>query len=239
MGSGFTTYSLSERALVIKLGSTIDISVHNQVIQHNNQINQNPFDGFIETGPAYNSIAVYYDPVIVLHSKSLVGSSAHQRVERYISSLNFGDGAKFPSSKTIVVPVCYDQEYAPDLRFVSDFKKISIDKIISLHTAPVYTVYMIGFVPGFPYLGKLDPELIVPRKETPRIMVDPGSVGIAGEQTGIYPFASPGGWQLIGRTPISLFDPSLTQPTLLRLGDRVRFVPVEKAEFLQIQESRS
>ncbi|PWT96020.1 MAG: kinase inhibitor [Bacteroidetes bacterium] len=239
MGSGFTTYSLSERALVIKLGDTIDISIHQKVIQFNNKINQSPFEGFVETVPAYNTIAVYYDPIAVVHSKKLEGPSAHKRVEKYINSLNFVLEEKPVSSKTLVVPVCYDPEYAPDLKFVSEYRKLSVDKIIQLHTAPVYTVYMIGFVPGFPYLGKLDPDLIVPRKETPRTMVDPGSVGIAGEQTGIYPFASPGGWQLIGRTPITLFDPLKNEPTLLRLGDRVRFVPVGKAEFLQIQESRS
>jgi KipI family sensor histidine kinase inhibitor len=125
----------------------------------------------------------------------------------------------------VEIPVCYGLEYGPDLDAVAAHCGLSPDEVIARHTAAEYRVYMLGFSPGFPYLGGLDPNIAAPRRETPRIKVPAGSVGIAGMQTGIYPLESTGGWQIIGRTPMRLFDPGLEEPCLLRPGDRLRFVP--------------
>ena len=236
----FSTYFLSEKAIVIQLGSTIDDAIHHQVINLNALLNHEPFEGFIETVPAYNTITIYYDPLPVYHSTAMKGHTAFEKVDNYLQNLV----TKLPQNpvikiKSLSIPVCYDAEMAPDLKWVAKCLNTSIENIIQLHTSSVYTVYMIGFAPGFPYMGRLDSRLSVPRKETPRAKVEPGSVGIAGEQTGIYPFAGPGGWQLIGRTPVTLFDPAKEDPVLLHPGDQVKFTSISREEFYQMQPNPS
>jgi inhibitor of KinA len=138
-------------------------------------------------------------------------------------------------AETIEIPVCYGGAFGPDLAVVAAQARLSLEEVIARHAAPNYLVHMIGFAPGFPYLGGLDARLATPRKAAPRPLVPAGSVGIAGGQTGIYSLPTPGGWQLIGRTPLRLFDPARSQPSLLRAGLRLRFVPISKAEFQRLQ----
>jgi KipI family sensor histidine kinase inhibitor len=136
-----------------------------------------------------------------------------------------------PTERWVEIPMCYGGKFGPDLAAVAAHTGLSEAEVIRRHSAGSYRVFLLGFVPGFAYLGGLDPQLATPRRETPRARVEPGSVGIAGTQTGVYPLAAPGGWQIIGRTPLSLFRPQETPPTLLHPGDRVRFRVVEPQEF--------
>ncbi|MDU7866513.1 MAG: 5-oxoprolinase subunit PxpB, partial [Pantoea sp.] len=132
---------------------------------------------------------------------------------------------QIPESRQVAIPVIYGGEAGPDLTVVAEHAGLSIHQVVELHSSTDYVVYFIGFQPGFPYLGGLDPRLHIPRRAEPRVAVPAGSVGIGGSQTGVYPLASPGGWQLLGQTPVALFDPLQQPPTLLRPGDTVRFVP--------------
>jgi KipI family sensor histidine kinase inhibitor len=137
-------------------------------------------------------------------------------------------GSELPQAKLITVPVFYGGDYGPDLEWVAGHLGISTEEVVRLHTETVYRVYMIGFTPGYPYMGELPAPLVVPRRSTPRTRVPKGSVGMAQRQTGIYPVESPGGWQIIGWTPIELFDPKRQMPSLLEMGDRVKFESVRQ-----------
>jgi inhibitor of KinA len=141
-----------------------------------------------------------------------------------------------PQAELVVVPVCYEAEFALDLSWVAEHHQCSIDEIIHRHTAHIFTVFMIGFTPGFPYMGVLPAGLESPRKAVPRTQVPAGSVGLAGRQTGIYPYTTPGGWQIIGRTPWALFDPSQQRPARLKAGDRVQFESVSKEVFKRLSQ---
>jgi len=143
---------------------------------------------------------------------------------------------QIPEPKTLEIPVVYGGEYGPDMEWVSQYHNISVDEVIQLHTGTTYQVYMIGFMPGFPYLGELPEGLATPRRETPRTVIPQGSVAIAQRQTGIYPVESPGGWQILGRTPLKLFNPLHSPPTLLEMGDLVRFFSIGEKEFKQWQQ---
>ena len=177
--------------------------------------------GVLEMVPTYRSLLVYYDPDAVTatgleEAIRELGADALERESR--------------EPRVVEVPTRYGGEHGPDLDFVARHAGLSVDEVVSLHSGVDYLVYMMGFSPGFPYLGGLHPALATPRLESPRSVIPAGSVGIAEGQTGVYPVASPGGWRLIGRTPVKLFDPQRRQPTLLSPGDRVRFVPVDDAE---------
>jgi inhibitor of KinA len=136
----------------------------------------------------------------------------------------------------VEIPVLYGGEYGPDLEYVASFHKISAEEVIQIHTESECLVYMIGFAPGFPFMGGMDERIATPRRESPRTAIVPGSVGIAGKQTGIYSLETPGGWQIIGRTPLELFRPDLNPPTLLKAGDRIKFFPISPEEFNTFKE---
>ena len=140
-------------------------------------------------------------------------------------------------ARAIQIPVCYDVSMAPDLALIADLHHLSIEQVIQLHTEKLYRVYLVGFLPGFAYMGNVDEKIATPRKSKPRTLVPAGSVGIAGEQTGIYPFDSPGGWQLIGQTPIEMFSVEKPQPCYLRTGDEVQFYPVTLNEFAKLKKA--
>ena len=228
-------FPLCENALTVELGTTIGMEAHHRVMAFCEILEQHKFKGLIEAVPAYTSVTIFYEPIIVLRSSALRDSTPSQWVRAYVEDL-----LKILSPSTKVtqrihsIPVCYDREFGLDLDFLSTLHHISSDDIIHLHSGKEYTVYMLGFTPGFPYMGIVEDQLASPRKENPRTIVPGGSVGIAGKQTGIYPFATPGGWQIIGRTPWKLFDPEKKSPTLLKAGDRVRFFPITKKEFDQL-----
>ena len=179
--------------------------------------------GVTETVPAFASLLVRYDP---LRTDFDAVSEALRRLAGNIAAGNTQTG------RTVDVPVCYGGAYGEDLPVVARHAGLSEEEVIRLHSGRTYRIYMLGFLPGFPYLGGLDERLFTPRRETPRTRIPAGSVGIGGQQTGIYPMESPGGWQLIGRTPLCLFAPGRTLP--YAAGDSIRFVPIDECEFARI-----
>ena len=206
---------LGDSALLIHLGDEIDLALNRRVHSLDVQLRQNALHGIVETVPAYSTLLVHYD------SLSLTYADVSDWVEGEMARV---EEAASTTPRHIEVPVRYGSEFGPDLPFVASYHHSTPAEIVRLHTAQAYTVFMMGFTPGFPYMGKLDEALATPRLETPRTHVPAGSVGIAGAQTGIYPIDSPGGWQIIGRTALALFDLSSDEPFLLAPGDSVRFV---------------
>jgi inhibitor of KinA len=179
----------------------------------------------IECMPTYRSLAVYFDPLVTSRE------ALEAEMKRLLSDLSCSEQG---AHRVISVPVCYGGSYGPDIQNVADHAQISVEEVIKRHSARVCHCFMIGFVPGFAYLGGMDESIATPRLANPRTVIEAGSVGIAGKQTGIYPIASPGGWQLIGRTPLRLFTPEAARPTLIEAGCDVRFEPIAEAEYNQI-----
>jgi len=214
-----------DSALLISFGELIDDEINARVHAIARTIEKTGFNWLIETVPAYSSLLVIYDPLKVSYAE----------VEAFIRPLLNARGESF-KGRLVEVPVVYGGKYGPDIEFVAGYNGLTVDEVIEIHSRPVYRVYFLGFLPGFPYLGGLDGRIETPRLEKPRLKVPAGSVGIAGRQTGIYPLESPGGWRLIGRTPLRLFDPKKRSPTLLQPGDRVKFVPVGEEEFRELYE---
>jgi inhibitor of KinA len=227
----FKIVPLSDRSVLVNFGNIIDPVINEKVISLHKTLQQSAFDGFIESVPAYASLAVFYD---VLKIKALTQMPAYAFVKNQLILLldQLNTATDLPT-QIIKIPVCYDTEFGIDLQELAEFHRLTVKEIIQLHTAEIYRVYMIGFMPGFAYMGKVLDQLITPRKEQPRLKVAAGSVGIAGSQTGIYSIDSPGGWQIIGKTPLQLFDANRQTPCLLSAGDRVQFFSIDKNEFKQ------
>lgn len=238
--NGVSIRPLGDSALVIQLGEGISTILHKKIINLVDLIENDPFDGFIEVVPSYNNVTIYYDPVTIRlkNSTSQFESSFKQvsdRVKDYIERINDNE---LPQKRFIEIPVLYGNEFGPDLEYIATYNKIPSEKVIELHTEKEYLVYMLGFAPGFPFFGGVDKRISTPRKEKPRPAIPAGSVGIAGEQTGVYPIETPGGWQVIGRTPVNLFNPEMSSPTLLQPGDRVRFTPITREEYFSYKEKK-
>ena len=216
----YKIFPLSDSAITIDFGNVIDENINDIVMQLFQYCINNPFMGMKEAMPAYASLTIFYD-VFSVRKKYTSFKTAYAFVEDYLikSCENIGEGESF-EKRTIEIPVAYDGE---DLSYVADYHQISEVRVVELHTTPTYRVYMMGFLPGFAYMGGLDTRIATPRRATPRKKVPAGSVGIAGSQTGIYPSESPGGWQLIGRTELQLYMPSADEITLLKAGDLVKF----------------
>jgi len=206
---------LGDSALLVQLGDEIDSNTNQCVHALAALINHSHFDGVIETVPAYATLLVHYDPLIL--SFGQLKNVLREKVAQ------IEDNAP-RTQKRVDVPVRYGGEYGIDLESVARHCRLSVEEIIRIHSERIYTVFMMGFTPGFPYMGKLDDALITPRLELPRTHVPAGTVAIAGSQTGIYPIASPGGWQLIGWTPLQLFNPDSESPFLFSPGDEVKFI---------------
>ncbi len=211
-----------DSALLINFEQKIDQHIHELVQAYFNTINQ--MEGVIYQIPAYCSITVVFDKEI----------TDYYRLKSKIEEITIKQDKIKRDYRTIEIPVCYDLEFAPDLESLAQDIKLSPDQIISLHTSKTYDVYMIGFLPGFPYLGKLPQELECKRKPVPRKQVKAGSVGIAGKQTGIYPTDAPGGWQLIGQTPLKIFNALAEENFLLKMGDKVKFKSISSDTFYKI-----
>lgn len=201
-----------DSALLIKFGDEIDLAINQRVHNLDALLRAKQIIGVIETVPAYATLLVYYDPLILTFAQIV------EQVKTEMESVEENISRK---PRRIEVPVRYGGE---DLQFVAAHHHIKPREVVRIHTSRDYTVYMMGFTPGFAYMGKLDDTIATPRLETPRVRVDAGSVGIAGAQTGIYPIASPGGWRIIGRTSLRLFDLTADSPFLFFPGDLVRFV---------------
>lgn len=221
-------YSLGDGAVTINFGDEISPDTNKRVIQLDRHFNSSPFSGFIETVPAYASLTVFYDVFQV--GKNFSGfQTTFDAVKNLVeSALENAVKPAENSSRLIEIPVCFAEEYALDLEFITETKNLTKSEVIKIFTSQTYQVYMLGFLPGFAYMGETDEKIAVLRKESPRTSVPKGSVGIAGRQTGIYPLSSPGGWQIIGRTNLELFTPNAEKPALLQTGDLVKFYPVDE-----------
>lgn len=213
---------VGDAALCVELGNVVDRSVNDRVLGLFNRLRALSEPGILDLVPSYRSLLIHYDPMECSHEKLLL------TVERCLSDSASAGAAK---GMRIEIPVCYGEELGPDLDHVAAFHGLTPEQVIDLHRAPVYRVCMIGFAPGQPYLGGLDERLFTPRLASPRKRVPAGSVGIADRQTGIYSIDSPGGWRLIGRTPLRLFDPLRASPFLLGTGDEVRFLSITRDAF--------
>ena len=224
--SDLKIYPLGEQAVTIHFSDAINETVAANIRAFDKSLALHPFHGFNSTILAYGSLTVLYDLEKVA-TANLPGESCFDRVAKYLRTLTVSPELQTVSTtKTIEVPVCYGGLLGPDLTEVSTVKKLNESSVVQLHSSAIYTVYMIGFVPGFAYLGGMDARLSSPRKSQPRPAVPAGAVGIAGFQTGIYPMITPGGWQIIGQTPLELFDPNRDQPSLFKAGDQIQFKPI-------------
>jgi KipI family sensor histidine kinase inhibitor len=208
-----------DSALNIKFGDSIDPEINLRVHAYAESIQQKPFAGFIECVPTYCALLIHYDPLQITYTQLIHWLNTQLPITNY----------QLPITNNLIeIPTRYDGE---DLEFVAHHHQLTIAQVIELHSATEYRVYMMGFTPGFAYMGKLNSQLVTPRLESPRKLVKAGSVGIAGEQTGIYPIDSPGGWRLIGRTHVELFNLDRDPPFLFSPNDRVKFTPVESSTF--------
>jgi inhibitor of KinA len=219
----FTIHPLSDDAVLIHFGhKNQNIKVQNAI----NQIERFPFLGLRELVPAYHTLTVYYDPFIVN------GSFPFDKIKGHLENiLKENHTTSVFKNRIIEIPVCYESEFAPDLEKLAISNNLTVEEAIRIHSSVIYDVRFIGFSPGFPFLEGLNEKLHFPRKTNPRLKVNQGSVGIAGKQTGIYSLDSPGGWQIIGRTPIKLFDIKNESPTLLKAADKVKFYPISQKDF--------
>jgi len=214
-----------DRGLLVEYGDVIDPDINNKVRSMAIVMEKETIEGVIETIPTYRSLLIIYDPAITNPTKL---EKEILTLEERLSQI------KIPPPDTVEIPVCYGGEFGPDIQFVADHNSITKDDVVRIHSGADYQIYMIGFTPGFPFLGGLPKELHTPRLETPRSFVPERSVGIANNQTGIYPLASPGGWQLIGKTPFKLFAPEHFNPFIYKVGDRIKFKPISTEDYYRL-----
>jgi len=211
--------------LLVEYGDIIDPDVNNRVRSMAMVMEQNAPEGVTEVIPTYRSLLIIYDPC----------GTNPAKLQKTLKTLEARlDEIKIPLPDTVEIPVCYGGDFGPDIEVVAESNNLTVAEVIKLHCRPEYLIYMVGFTPGFPFLGGLSEKLYTPRLETPRTFVPEGSVGIANNQTGIYPVASPGGWQLIGRTPVKLFAPGRPNPFLYQAGDRIKFSPISAEAYARI-----
>jgi KipI family sensor histidine kinase inhibitor len=204
----------SDQSLMVYLGEEINLDTHRRVLKLLRLLEAEPIPGVRNLHPAYNSILIVFDPV----------QQEHANIERIVTEyLKRLEAVTLDPPRVVEIPVCYD---GPDLNDVATLHGITPERVVELHSSATYVVYFVGFVPGFAYLGGLPPELTTPRLQTPRKRVPKGSVAIGGTHTGVYPFETPGGWRLIGKTPVEIFDPDRAELSRLLIGDVVRFTPI-------------
>ena len=234
-GSGlpYQLFSLGDSAITLDFGNRIDAALNEEVMARYREWLLEPLPGMIEMVPAYSSLTIFYDPLQVCRQPQ--HPTAFEQVKAAIEQrLQYPVSKTAPSNPLRRIPVCYEKEYGPDLEKLAAALQYSPEEVIRLHTATTCRVFLLGFLPGFAYLGGMDERLALPRKPQP-VPVKAGSVGIAGKQTGIYPLDSPGGWHIIGRTPLRMFDPAATTPVWLQTGDQVQFIAISTEEYLAIQ----
>ena len=214
-------FPAGDLALVAELGDAISPEINRKVRSLTDALEQGSIPGVFDFLPTYRSVLVYYDPL------RITSGEVEEGIERLLENAEATDTG---TRHVVHLPTLYGDDMGPDIAFVAEHSGLDEQQVISIHSATDYLVYMMGFSPGFAYLGGLDERLATPRLQSPRTEIPPGAVGIAETQTGVYPVASPGGWQLIGRTPVKLFDPARERPVLLSAGDHVRFVPLESRQ---------
>lgn len=229
----YRIYPCGDHAVTIELGDTIDVAVNEKVISLFRYLKNAGIYGVQDVIPSYHTITLVYD-IAFLKKQSPVASVYEMMCGELTKAVNAYTANSKKAARLVNIPVCYDLSVAPDLVSLAASHQLSVEEVVQLHTAKTYRVYMIGFLPGFAYMGSVDEKIATPRKENPRTKVPAGSVGVAGVQTGIYPLNSPGGWQLIGQTPLQIFTITKEEPCYLQPGDEVQFYPVSLNEFTKL-----
>ena len=230
----FKIVQISENIALIDFGNTISEDINKKIRVLCEYLDKKPICGLIEYIPYFSSVSMIYDPLKIKGSNSF--DFIKEKLKDILLNLDFSCTYE---EHIVEIPVCYGNQYGPDIIHVAETNNITIRDVIDIHSSGRYLVYMIGFAPGFPYLGGMSEKLYTPRRKTPRTAIPKGSVGIAGMQTGIYPIETPGGWQIIGQTPLKLFDLNRKNPALLKCGDIVKFYPVSDYEYLKLKEKIS
>ena len=218
----------SDRSLLVYFGEGISLEAHQGVRKFMGALEREPIAGVRNVQPAFHSVLVDFDPLRVRHAE--LEAILRERVARF-------DALPLPEPREVEIPTCYGGEFGPDVEDVARLHDMTVAGVVELHASVIYTAYFLGFVPGFAYLGELPAELATPRLPNPRRAVPAGSVGIADRQTGVYPLATPGGWRIIGRTPIEIFRPDRENMSYLEIGDSVRFVPISAERFAELKRA--
>lgn len=211
-----------DSSVCVEFGNEISPDINRKIRAFKIAVEKSGIPGIVETVPTYRSLLVHYKPEVI-------GFQAI--TEKFKSLMGTLDNIEIPPPTVIEIPVLYGGEMGPDIENVASHNGKTVEEVIKIHTSQEYLIYMIGFIAGFPYLGGMSKEIATPRLKEPRVKIDGGSVGIAGEQTGIYPLDSPGGWQLIGRTPLKLYDAEREKPVLLEAGQYIKFRSISQKEF--------
>ena len=216
-----------DSSLLIEFGKEISPEINQKISATVQMMREQHIEGVVDTIPAFCSLLINYDPRVVSYE------DLKERMQNLVKlDAKTGETKK----KVFEIPVCYGGEYGPDIASIAKHAGLTEEEVIQIHSSRDYLIYMLGFLPGFCYLGGLDERIHTPRLANPRIKINAGSVGIGGSQTGIYPLDSPGGWQLMGMTPVKTYDPDREVPILVEAGDYIRFVPIDEAEFKRIKE---
>lgn len=216
-----------DSALLIEFGKDISPETNRKITALVQLMREQHIEGIVDVIPAFCSLLINYDPRVL---------SYEELKERMEHLLKMETKTEATRKRIFEIPVCYGGEYGPDIENIAEHAGLSVEEVIKIHSSKDYLIYMLGFLPGFTYLGGLDERIHTPRLASPRLKIRAGSVGIGGSQTGIYPLDSPGGWQLMGMTPVRTYDPERQTPILVEAGDYIRFIPIDEEEFLRIQE---
>jgi inhibitor of KinA len=224
---------LSESAVAVYFGNEITLHIHQKVRALSTYLEEKPFSGLVEWIPAFTSVTVFFDPAKIRLESGNPSTFVCSILRKILLDLQVQQTKR---AREVTIPVCYGGEFGPDIEIVAEYNQLSVEEVIQIHSTGEYIVYMLGFAPGFPYLGGLSDQLATPRKKNPRLEIPPGAVGIGGAQTGVYTISTPGGWQLIGQTPVPLFLPDEDPPSYLQAGDIVRFQPISAREYAAYKE---
>ena len=216
-----------DSALLIEFGKEINPETKRKITAIVQLMREQHIEGIVDVIPAFCSLLINYDPRVL---------SYEELKERMENLLKMETKTETTRKRIFEIPVCYGGEYGPDIDNIAEHAGLSVNEVIKIHSSKDYLIYMLGFLPGFTYLGGLDERIHTPRLASPRLTIRAGSVGIGGSQTGIYPLDSPGGWQLMGLTPVRTYDPERQTPILVEAGDYIRFIPIDEEEFLRIQK---
>lgn len=216
---------VGDKAIVVEFGDEISVECNNKVLSLYKNITSNKEPYIISSIPTYRSLLIKYDPLEISYPELIEEINEKLKQQKDLDI----------KPKVMEIPVKYGGDFGPDIEYVAKHNNISIDEVIKLHTKPLYRIYMIGFTMGFAYLGGMSSKVETPRLEKPRTKIPAGSVGIAGKQTGIYPVESPGGWRLIGKTPVKLYDPYREDPILVKPGNYIKFVEISEDDFYNIE----
>ena len=235
----FEITPLGDSGVMIRFGHRMNLAIHQYVISFVRLLEHVPIAGVTEIVPGIASVAVYYDPILLYDLQNSKLSPFEWMSFKLKELCGQMSGDESTKSRVLDIPVCYGGEFGPDLDYVASYHGLTPQEVIDIHSKGSYLVYMMGFTPGFPYLGGMDERIATPRLNSPRLSIPIGSVGIGGNQTGIYPIESPGGWQLIGRTPLDLFCPQYDPPCLINTGDVIYFRPITSVEFDRLRRKNN